>query len=93
MIRFFRSTATFRADAFFETSPMAIAARTQPDSIQEEAALISKEDPSLSAGGPPHSVATERMLPGRIRAADKPAAVVRVLWWRTSSRKHQRAAC
>lgn len=29
--RFFRSTATFRADAFFETSPMAIAACARPD--------------------------------------------------------------
>lgn len=70
MMRFFRSTATFRADAFFETSPMAIAACKQPDSIQEEAAPISK-DPSLSATGPPHALLDtgERMLPARIRAA------------------------
>lgn len=59
VMRFFRSTATFRAEAFFETSPMAIAACTQPDSIQQEAALISK-DPSLSATGPPHSLLDAR---------------------------------
>lgn len=63
MTRFFRSTATFRADAFIETSPMAIAACTQPDSIQEEAALILKV-PSLSAAGPPHSLLGARQRGG-----------------------------
>lgn len=51
MRRFFLSTARFRVDAFFETSPMAIAAC----SIQEEAALEAN-DPSLWATGPPHSL-------------------------------------
>lgn len=79
-MRFLRSTATFRADAFFETSPMAIAA-TQPDSIQEEAALKSK-DPSLSGSGPPHSLldAWERMLPGSIRAAGTSRQQQFALW-------------
>lgn len=77
MMRFFLSTATFLADAFFETSPMAIVACTQPGSIQEqeeeeEAALISK-DPSLSATGPPHTrlgAGEREMLPACIRAED-----------------------
>lgn len=50
MTRFFLSTARFRVDAFFETSPMAISAC----SIKEEAALEAN-DPSLSATGPRHS--------------------------------------
>lgn len=73
-MRFFRSTATFRAEVFFERSPMAIAACTQPDSIQEEAALISK-DPSLSATGPPHApldAGEDAACPARIRTADSP---------------------
>lgn len=56
VMRFFRSTATFRADAFFETSPMAIAACTQPDTIQEEAAPLQSKDPSLSDTGPLHAL-------------------------------------
>lgn len=56
VMRFFLSTATFRTDAFFETSPMAIAACTQPDTIQEEAAPLQSKDPSLSDTGPLHAL-------------------------------------
>lgn len=73
-MRFLRSTATFRADAFTETSPMAIAACTQPDSIQNEAALILK-DPSLSATGPPQSLLGARQRDGIGAAAGADAAL------------------
>lgn len=76
-MRFFRSTATFRADAFIETSPMAIAACTQPHSIQEEAALILKV-PSLSATGPPHPLLAARQR-GGIGAAAGAAEVLCVM--------------
>lgn len=36
VMRLFCSTATFRAEAFFETSPMAIAVCARPHTIQEE---------------------------------------------------------
>lgn len=69
VMRFLRSTATFRADALFDTSSVAIAG------VQEESALESK-DPSLSDAGPRHSplAARGRMLRGGHQSRWRPAA-------------------
>lgn len=69
VMRFLRSTATFRADALFDTSSVAIAG------VQEESALESK-DPSLSDDGPRHSplAARGRMLRGGHQSRWRPAA-------------------
>lgn len=89
-MRFFRSTATFRADAFFEVSPVAIAACTPPGSVQEEAALL-WTDPSQPLTGPPHSGGvSEGMLPaghdprpkGSIHLSQRDAQRVALFWCR-----------
>lgn len=72
VMRLFCSTATFRAEPFFETSPMAIAVCARPHTIQEEGAPRESKDPSQSDTSRLHPLwgdaSGERVQPGGLKS-------------------------